>query len=169
MRAYGRRPGQTTCAAIMSRDVVAVAPCDSLGEALRLLRRHRVKALPVTDESARVLGIVTQTDLLDKASWDRSGPRLGVVRRFRLTLKRGRAPHGSVADIMSAVEPVRPQTPVADLVLRMSDAGLHHLPVVGPDGRLMGIVSQTDLVAALMTDAAAASNRVDTSAHPQLA
>ena len=70
---------------------------------------------------------------------------------------------------MSAVEPVRPQTPVADLVLRMSDAGLHHLPVVGPDGRLMGIVSQTDLVAALMTDAAAASNRVDTSAHPQLA
>ena len=37
MRAYGRRPGQTTCAAIMSRDVVAVAPCDSLGEALRLL------------------------------------------------------------------------------------------------------------------------------------
>lgn len=155
MRAYGHRTGQTTCAAIMSRDVIAVAPCDSLDEALRLLRRHRIKALPVTDEGARVIGIVTQTDLLDKASWDRSGPRLGLGRRIRLTLERGRAPHGRVADIMSAVEPVRPETPVADLVMRMADAGLHHLPVVGPDGRLSGIVSQTDLVAALMADAGA--------------
>lgn len=166
MRAYGRRTGQTTCAAIMSRDVIAVAPGDSLSEALHLLRRHRVKALPVTDERARVLGIVTQTDLLDKASWDRGGPRLGLARRLRLTLERGRAPHGGVADIMSPVEPVRPETPVADLVLRMSDAGLHHLPVVGADGRLAGIVSQTDLVAALMADAATAGRAAAPAAVP---
>ncbi|MFZ8477610.1 CBS domain-containing protein, partial [Staphylococcus aureus] len=88
------------------------------------------KALPVTDEGARVLGIVTQTDLLDKAAWDRAGPRLGLGRRLRLTAERGRAPHGSAADIMSAVEPVSPETPVAALVTRMSEAGLHHLPVV---------------------------------------
>lgn len=153
MRVYGRRPGQTTCAAIMSRDVIAVAPHDSLDEALRLLRRHRIKALPVTDERARVLGIVTQTDLLDKASWDRSGPRLGLGRRLRLTVERGRAPHGCAADIMSAVEPVTPDTPVAELVLKMAEAGLHHLPVVEADGRLVGIVSQTDLVPALIADA----------------
>jgi CBS domain-containing membrane protein len=152
MRVYGRRSGQTTCAAIMSRDVIAVAPEASLAEALRLLRRHRIKALPVTDERARVLGIVTQTDLLDKAAWDRSGPRLGLARRLLLTVERGRAPHGCAADIMSAVKPVGPDTPVADLVLRMSEAGLHHLPVVDPDGRLVGIVSQTDLVPALMAD-----------------
>ena len=153
MRVYGRRAGAIACGAIMSRDVIAVAPGDSLSEALRLLRRHRIKALPVTDEGARVLGIVTQTDLLDKASWDRAGPRLGLGRRLRLTLARGRAPHGSVADIMSPVVPVRPETPISGLVLALADAGLHHLPVVGPDGRLVGIVSQTDLVPALMAEA----------------
>ncbi|KNY22787.1 HPP family protein [Methylobacterium sp. ARG-1] len=153
MRVYGRRPGQTTCAAIMSRDVIGVAPHDSLAQALHLLRRHRIKALPVTDERARVLGIVTQTDLLDKAEWDRSGPRLGLGRRLQLTVERGRAPHGCAADIMTAVEPVTPDTPLAELVLRMAEAALHHLPVVDPDGRLVGIVSQTDLIPALMADA----------------
>jgi CBS domain-containing membrane protein len=153
MRVYGRRSGSITCAAIMSRDVIAVAPDAPLAEALRLLRRHRIKALPVTDEGARVLGIVTQTDLLDKAAWDRAGPRLGLGRRLRLTAERGRAPHGSAADIMSAVEPVSAETPVVELVPRMSEAGLHHLPVVDADGRLVGIVSQTDLVPALLAEA----------------
>lgn len=153
MRVYGRLSSPITCAAIMSRDVIAVAPDAPLAEALRLLRRHRIKALPVTDEGARVLGIVTQTDLLDKAAWDRSGPRLGLGRRLRLTAERGRAPHGCAADIMSAVESVGPDTPIAVLVPRMSEAGLHHLPVVDADGRLVGIVSQTDLIPALLSEA----------------
>ena len=155
MRVYGRRFGSLTCAAIMSRDVIAVAPDAALGEALRLLRHHRIKALPVTDEAARVLGIVTQTDLLDKAAWDRAGPRLGLGRRLRLTAERGRAPHGCAADIMSPVAPVRPDTPVGELVLRLSEAGLHHLPVVDADGRLVGIVSQTDLIPAFLAEAGA--------------
>ncbi|MCJ2034001.1 HPP family protein [Methylobacterium sp. J-068] len=155
LHSYRRRSGQATCGEIMSRDVVAIGPEAPLHEALDLLRRHHIKALPVTDEGARVLGIVTQTDLLDKTRWDQTGPRLGPKRRLRLTLARGRAPHGCVEDIMTApVTCARPETPIADLVLWMSDAGLHHLPVVGPDDRLVGIVSQTDLVSELLADAA---------------
>lgn len=155
IHAYRRRSGQATCRGIMSRDVIAIGPGAPLHEALDTLRRHHIKALPVTDEGARVLGIVTQTDLLDKTRWDLSGPRLGPRRRLRLTLTRGRAPHGCVEDIMTApVVTARPDTPISDLVLWMSDAGLHHLPVVGPDDRLVGIVSQTDLVAELLADAA---------------
>ncbi|WP_019905096.1 HPP family protein [Methylobacterium sp. 77] len=153
IHAYRRRTGQATCADIMSRDVIAVAPGDSLKTVLDLLRRRRVKALPVTDESARVLGIVTQTDILHKTVWEMRGPRLGLGRRVGLTLTRGRAPHGSVEDIMTApVRTARAETPIADIVLWMSDSGLHHLPVVGPDGRLVGIVSQTDLVAELLAE-----------------
>lgn len=156
LRSYRRRPGQVTCGAIMSRDVVAVAPGAPLREALDLLRRHRIKALPVTDEQARVLGIVTQTDLLEKAVWESPGPRLGLGRRIRLTLARGRAPHGSVEDVMtSPVRTARPCSPISDLVSWMSDAGLHHLPVVGPDEKLVGIVAQTDLVAELLSEAMA--------------
>ena len=163
-RMRARRPGQATCAAIMSRDVVAVAPCDTIDSALRLMRRYRIKALPVTDEGARVLGLVTQTDLLDKAIWDRYGPRLGLGRRLGLTLQRGRAPHGGVADIMSAVEPVRPETPLGEVALRMADTGLHHLPVTGADGRLVGLVSQTDLVAALVADVGLRAGEADQAA-----
>lgn len=156
MRAYGRRSGQTTCAAIMSRDVIAIAPGAPLMEALSLLRRHRIKVLPVTDESARVLGIVTQTDLLDKAAWDERGPRLGLGRRLRLTAARGRAPHGCVEDIMTGlVETLRPETPIGEVVRLMVRLGLHHMPVVGADRRLVGIVSQSDLVVALLADASA--------------
>lgn len=158
MLSYGRRPGQTTCGEIMARDVVAIAPDASLREALDLLRQHRIKALPVTDERARVVGIVTQTDLLEKAYWDASGPRLGWRGRLRVTLRRGRAPSGRVEDIMTiSVKTGRPDMTVTDVVLRMVDVGLHSLPVVGADDRLVGMVTQTDLVTALLSDAAAAA------------
>lgn len=156
IRSYLRRTRQTTCTAILSRDVVALAPGAPLDEALQMLRRHRVKMLPVTDEQARVIGVVTQTDLLDKSAWDERGPRLGLRRRLRLTLDRGRAPHGCVADIMTtAVRSARPETPLSELVLRMIEPGHHHLPVVDADGKLVGIVSQTDVVTGLLTEAAA--------------
>jgi CBS domain-containing membrane protein len=154
-RAFRRRSGGVTCADIMSRSVVAIAPDASLSEALRLMRRGRVKILPVTDEAARVLGIVTQTDLLDKAQWSGLGPRLGLAHRLRLTFRRVRAPHGAVEDIMTTgVATIRPEAQVADVVLRMSELGLHHLPVVGADDKLIGVVSQTDVIAALLADAA---------------
>lgn len=154
IRSYRRRSGHATCATIMSRDVVAVAPGAPICEALDLLRAHHIKMLPVTDERARVLGIVTQTDLLDKSAWDRRGPRLDLRHRLRLTLGRGRAPNGSIEDIMTApVVTVAPQTPLADVVRLMARTGLHHLPVVGPDGRLAGIVSQSDLIVALLAEA----------------
>ncbi|KQT86784.1 hypothetical protein ASG60_15195 [Methylobacterium sp. Leaf469] len=170
LEGYRRRAaGPITCAAIMSRNVIAVAPQAPLHEALGLLRHHRVKALPVTDEGARILGIVTQTDLLDKTVWERPGPRLGVARRLALTLARGRAPHGSVEDIMtSPVRSVRADTPIADLVPWMSDDGLSHLPVVGPDDRLVGIVSQADLVAELLAEAVGVRDRAATASEPAL-
>ena len=153
IRSYRRRSGQMNCASIMSRDVVAVAPDAPIAQALELLRSHHIKSLPVTTEDARVVGIVTQTDLLDKPTWGPRGPRLGVGRRLQLTLNRMRAPNGSIEDIMtSPVRTVSPDTPLADLVRFMAATGLHHLPVVEQDGRLAGIVSQSDLIVALLAE-----------------
>ena len=158
LRAYARRSGLTTCGEIMTRDVIAIGPHAPIREALETLRRHHVKALPVTDEGRHVLGVVTQTDLLDKAVWGALGPRLGFRRRLKLTLTRVRAPYGAVEDIMTtAVQAVRPETPVADVVLRMSHLGLNHLPVVDGERRLVGLVSQADVIAALLADGAQVS------------
>ena len=55
-----------------------------------------------------------------------------------------------VGQIMtSPVHTVTEQDPVVDLVPRLSDEGMHHLPVVDADRRISGMVSQSDLVAAL--------------------
>jgi CBS domain-containing membrane protein len=160
IRSYRRRSGLMRCAAIMSRDVVAIAPDAPIMEALDLLRSHHIKVLPVTSDDARVIGIVTQTDLLDKSSWGPRGPRLGLQRRLHLTFNRGRAPNGSIADIMTT--PVRtagPDALLADVVRLMAATGLHHIPIVEEDGRLAGIVSQSDLIVAILAEAASAERR----------
>lgn len=133
LRAYDRRSGGVTCADIMSRDVQSVGPKTSLRTALKHLREHHIKALPVVDKSRKVVGILTQTDLLDKAEW-------GLQRQ----------PRGRVEEVMSApVKAALPETHIAQLVPAMADAGLHHLPVVDDAGLLVGMVTQSDVVAAL--------------------
>lgn len=164
VRAYARRSGRTLCADIMTRDVLAVAPETSMREALTLLRAHHVKALPVTTEDARVLGVVTQTDLLDKANWGAKGPYVTLGQRLRHVVRLAGAPQGSVQEIMtSPVRSVRPDTPAADLVPLMSDGGLHAMPVVDANGQLAGIVTQSDLIAALFQDLCAATDAPDLS------
>ena len=150
LRAYDRRSGGMTCEQIMSRDVQSVGPKTSLREALRHLREHHIKALPVIDLDERVVGILTQTDLLDKADWGMSATGSGLGWRLRSIGNSDRRLKGRVEDIMSApVKAARPGTHIAQLVPFMTDSGLHHLPVVDEGGRLVGMVTQSDLMAAM--------------------
>ncbi|MBX3505928.1 MAG: HPP family protein [Parvibaculum sp.] len=155
MVAYERRSGGITCGAAMSRDVATIFPDTPLEEALRLLRKHRIKALPVVDSERRLIGILTQTDLVDQAASLRAGLQAGFVALFRR--HGGRAVAG---DIMSApVLTATPDMPIGRLIPIMSDAGHHHLPVVDEEGKLAGIVTQTDVIGALF----AAEERADRS------
>ena len=54
----------TPIAAIMTREVVSVSPTDTVEDASRLLCRHRIGALPVVDEAGRLVGILSETDVL---------------------------------------------------------------------------------------------------------
>ncbi|MFJ5487934.1 HPP family protein [Hansschlegelia beijingensis] len=151
VRALRRRSGELTCADVMTRDVIGISPETPLLEALDIVRRHHVKALPVTDDNARVIGILTQTDLLDKVAWGPKGPRLSLAHRLRLSALNGTAPGSVVREVMtSPAKTATPETPLADLVRLMTTAGLHHLPVVDRHSQLIGIVTQTDLIAALL-------------------
>ena len=154
VRAFGRRWGEIRCADIMTRDVTAVSPDTSIREAHALMRAHHVKALPVTDEQARVLGIVTQTDLMEKASWGPRGPRVSFAHRLRHVVRLSRAPQGSVQEIMSTrLVAARPDMLIADLVplmgAPMGDTHIHALPVVDAHDKLAGIVTQSDLISGL--------------------
>ncbi len=132
------------CADLMSRDLVVLSPSDTAQTALRLLGRHKVKALPVVNVQRVLLGIVTMHDLLVKATEGHSASR----RTQR------------VADLMTRqVLTARPEQTVADFILTFSDQGVHHLPVVDDTGHLLGMVTQSDLVLALFQAVARAAPR----------
>ncbi|MFC5069349.1 HPP family protein [Flaviflagellibacter deserti] len=153
LRAFRRRSGELRCADIMSRDVLAVSPGETLREALHMLREHHIKVLPVTDEDARVIGILTQTDLLTKTSWGNGGPSVRFGQRLGNAARMKPAPQDVVSDVMTTpVRTATPNMPVADLLPLMADGGLHHLPVVNDQGRLVGIITQSDVIAALFEE-----------------
>ncbi|CAH0285970.1 hypothetical protein SRABI118_03928 [Massilia sp. Bi118] len=150
-QAYGRRFGVITCGAIMSKDAVTVRPGMPLAEAWTLLRRHALHALPVLDKAGHVVGVVGQNDFLHHLGLDdyqTLGERLrGVV--GHLFGLRGDRP-AKVVDIMHRhVQTVAADDPIAELVPLMSNRGLHHIPVVDARGIFAGVVSHSDLLAAL--------------------
>lgn len=156
LRSYRRRATHLDCASIMSRDVVGVAPDDSLRNAHALMRGHHFKALPVTNDNAEVVGIVTQTDFLDKANWTNGRPSIGFLQRLRLIMGGRPAPNDTVRDIMtSPVKTVSPQTPIEDAIVIFAEQGLHYLPVIDANNKLAGIISQSDVLVGMLADKAA--------------
>jgi CBS domain-containing membrane protein len=153
LRSYRQRASHLTCADVMSRDVIAVSPDDPLGKAHQSMRSHRLKALPVTNEKAEVVGIVTQTDFLDKPVWTGGRPTIGPRQRLRLMMQGATAPNQTVRDIMTApVRTIGPSAPLNDAVIMFAEEGLHYLPIVGENGKLAGILSQSDVLVALLSD-----------------
>jgi acetoin utilization protein AcuB len=109
----------------MSRPVQTVTPETTAGEATTLLRRHGIRHLPVM-EGDRVVGVVTDRDL------------------------RGVATGSPVSAIMSRpVVVVNPRTAMDKAARLLFDRRIGSLPVI-EDGKLVGILTQTDAVAALV-------------------
>ena len=163
MQAYRRRYEEITCADIMSRDVVTVEFATELEEAWTLLRKHKVKALPVVDRARRVIGIVTFVDFMKHANLDLYEGFDAKLRRF---IRRTPGLHAEkpevVGQIMTRhVRTVRDNMHIVELVPLLSDVGLHHVPVLDQERRLAGMIVQSDLIAALyrgrLTDMAEAA------------
>lgn len=155
MQAYRRRFGEVRCADIMSRDVVTVEFATELEAAWGLLREHRVEALPVVDRARRVIGILTPVDFLRHADID-SPREMGA--KLRRLLRRTPHTHSDKPEVVGQIMTMAVKTapaalPIVELVSLMSDAGLHHIPVVDEERRLAGMVTQSDLLAAIYRSA----------------
>ena len=149
--AYQRRFGVVRCADAMSRHALTVEFGTLLAQAWQLMQAHQLHALPVLNRARRVIGIVTQGDFLRHAQGDeqvRLGARLGQLLRPSGT-SHGEKPE-VVGQIMStAVQTVAASAPVVQLVPLMANSGLHHLPVVDDEQRCVGMLTQSDVLAAL--------------------
>jgi len=143
----------------MERDVVTVRPDTDVEGLLRLMRQHELPGLPVTDESGRLLGIVTESDLvLRDEDADLHLPHhidlwggvifLEPIKHYEERLRRAFA--ATVADMMTP-DPitVSPENSVQDAARLIAQRKHNRLPVVDAEGRLVGVVTRVDVLEAL--------------------
>ena len=160
LRASRRRFGDVRCADIMSRDVVSVQQQDPLDYAVCLFDKHRLQWLPVLDSAGHYAGMLAQGDVLARKS-----------RPAQVATAGGAPADLLVADCMRSEVPfAHPDLPAIELARPMSDS-LHCVPVLGDDRVLVGLVTQSDLVAALhqMALSAASQTTPDTDDSDRLA
>ena len=144
---------------VMTREVVHVPAGAPFKRVAELLAEHRISGLPVTDTEGRVLGVVSEADLLARQSVQEELRREELRRRtapaWWRRLTRGRAgrrtaakAHAATArELMSApAVTVRPEETVTEAARTLERHGVKRLPVVGEDGRLAGIVTRHDLL-----------------------
>ncbi len=123
LQALLRQRGELTAADIMSRDVVTVTADASADEARALLLDHDIRTLPVLDGDGRLLGTVGLRELAAMAP----------------------AAHLPVSEAATASA----SDPAIGLVPRLTDGSIHAVVVIDDNSRVMGIISQTDLLATL--------------------
>ncbi|MGW0880129.1 CBS domain-containing protein [Streptomyces sp. NPDC002671] len=136
---------------VMTHRVVALRSGAAFKDIVKAMREWRVSALPVLDDAGRVVGVVSEADLLPKEEY-----------RAADTGRSGQAQHlagARKADAVTAAElmttpavTVAPDAPLAHAARIMARAGVKRLPVVCRDGTLQGIVSRSDLLKVFLRD-----------------
>lgn len=151
MASYRRRMGELTCDDIMSRDLVTVEFGTELEEVWAQLRFHKIKSIPVLDRARRVIGIISLVDILKRANLKTYETFEDKLIKFIRRTPGVTSDKAEVAGQVMAtpVFTVREDAHILELVPLLSDKGLHQVPVVNGEDRLVGMVTQSDLIAAL--------------------
>jgi CBS domain-containing protein len=135
---------KTTVQEIMTARVIWVSKDATFREMAVALREHRVSAFPVVDDDHKVIGVVSEADMLAKeALGDEPGVLAGILHRRDQAKARG----VTAGDLMTAtVVAVRPDDTVEHAAKLMYDRRVKRLPVTDAGGRLVGIISRADVL-----------------------
>ena len=138
---------------VMTSKVVTVSPETSISEIAKLFLRHRISAVAVVDGDKRVLGMVSEGDLLHRAETETEQKRPWWLSMLAGTEEQARdyvKAHGRCAgDVMSTkLVTVAEDTPLAEIAQLLEERRIKRVPVTR-NGKLVGIVSRADLVRAL--------------------
>ncbi|GGR96578.1 hypothetical protein GCM10010269_39290 [Streptomyces humidus] len=130
---------------VMTRTVAAVGRGAAFKEMVQLMQDWRISALPVIEGEGRVVGVVSEADLLPKEEFRDSDPdRRTQLRRLADLAKAGAVTAGEL--MTSPALTVRPDTTLAQAARTMARAKVKRLPVVDELGLLQGVVSRADLL-----------------------
>lgn len=137
---------------VMTRTVVSVRASAPFKDVVRLMHDYRVSALPVVDEEDRLVGIVSEGDLILKEDPELEGAtHLFQSRQHRH--EREKAAGVVASELMTApVVTVPPDAPLGDAARLMHRKGVKRLPVVDDAGRIHGILSRSDLLKVFLRD-----------------
>jgi CBS domain-containing protein len=138
---------------VMTRNVVSVKLDSSVFEAAQLMILNRISGLPVLDTAGKLVGVVTEGDLLRRAETGTEGRKPSWLEFF---LGQGRLAtdyvhtHGrKIRDVMTSdPETIVEETPLDEIVALMEHKRIKRLPVMRGD-KMVGIVSRANLVQAL--------------------
>lgn len=134
---------------VMTTEVLTVAEDTPFKDVVDLLVEHRISSVPVVDDERRLVGLVTEADLMSKEAFDLRHRRpLAIVAELISGTSRwsGKASGLTAGAVMTErVVTVGPAADVRAAARRMLELGVKRFPVV-EDGRLVGIVSRQDLL-----------------------
>jgi CBS-domain-containing membrane protein len=129
-------------AALMTSDVVTVGPGTIYKKVVERLRSRGISAVPVVDADRRVIGVVSESDLLLKEERPRSAAALldphGDAAKARA--------RNAAALMTSPAVTVEPEATLTEAARLMRQKQVKRLPVVDANGRLAGILSRSDLL-----------------------
>jgi CBS domain-containing protein len=130
---------------VMSTHVIAVRKHATYKDIAARLREQRVSAFPVLDDRDKVIGVVSEADLLTKEALGDKMP--GVFTGMMRGREQAKAGAITAADLMTAPPvTIGPDDPVTHAAKLMYGRRVKRLPVVDDEGRLIGIVARSDVL-----------------------
>jgi CBS-domain-containing membrane protein len=148
--AQQRIASQMSVGDIMTKNVVSITRDADLHETARLLSENRISGMPVIDGENRVIGVISEADLLLLAGMKREHTFRDVLRSILGEPLPARKKGTRVEHVMS-FPPVTAKTydDVAEVANILDERRIKRLPVVADDGKLIGIISRADIIRAI--------------------
>jgi CBS domain-containing protein len=135
----------------MSKNAITIARDADLHEAARILSENRISGAPVVDEQGRVIGVISEADLLTLAGLKREHTFKDVLRNILGEPVPARKRGNKVEDVMS-FPPItaKADDDIGDVAEILDNRRIKRLPVVDDNGKLVGIIARADIVRALV-------------------
>ncbi len=135
---------------IMTKDVLAVRKDIDLHEAARILSERRISGMPVVDKENKVIGVISEADILSLAGMKREHTFRDILRHMLGEPLPSHKKGDKVGDVMSA-PPITtgPERDIREVAAILDERRIKRLPVVDRAGMLVGIVSRADIVRAM--------------------
>lgn len=149
-----------TVADVMTRDPIVVKPETSLTEVIKILADRRISGLPVTNEAGKLIGVISETDLMWRESGVEPPPYIMLLdsviylenpNRYERELHK--ALGQTVGEVMTAHPmTIAPEKPLREAAHLMSEHKTNRLPVVDSAGHVLGILTRGDIVRAMAAE-----------------